>query len=54
MSATMIQTCLYQLLQCLRYDYRQAPGKGGKSLILDHWCPASGHERKYAIKELRA
>lgn len=54
MSPAMSQTCLHELLQCLRYDYRQTPVKGTKSLIIDHWCRASGHERKYAIKELRA
>lgn len=50
----MSQTCLHELLQCLRYDYRQTPGKGAKGRIIDQWCRASGHERKYAIKELRA
>ena len=54
MSPTMSQTCLHELLQCLRYDYRQTPGKGAKSLLIDQWCRASRHERKYAIKELRA
>ena len=54
MSSTMSRTCLHELLPCLRYDYRQTSGKGAKGIIIDQWCRASGHERKYAIKELRA
>ena len=54
MSSTMSRTCLHELLQCLRYNYRQTPGKGAKGIIIDHWCRASGHERKHAIKVLRA
>jgi hypothetical protein len=53
MPPTMSQTSLQELLQLLRYDYRQTPGKGARGAILDQWCRASGHERKYAIKVLR-
>ena len=49
----MSQTSLHELLQLLRYDYRQTPGKGARGDILDQWCRASGQERKYAIKVLR-
>ena len=50
----MSKNSLHELLQTLRYTYRQSPSKGAKSLILDQWCRVSQHERKYAIKELRA
>ena len=53
MPPTMSQTSLHELLQLLRYDYRQTPGKGARGVIIDQWCRASGHERKYAIKILR-
>ena len=54
MRPTMSKNSLHELLQTLRYTYRQSPSKGAKSLILDQWCRVSRHERKYAIKELRA
>lgn len=53
MPPTMSQTSLHELLQLLRYDYRQTPGKGARGVIIGQWCRASGHERKYAIKVLR-
>ena len=53
MPPAMSQKSLQELLQLLRYDYRQTPGKGGRGAILDQWCRASGQERKYAIKVLR-
>lgn len=53
MPPAMSLKSLQELLQLLRYDYRQTPEKKRRGAILDQWCRASGQERKYAIKVLR-
>jgi len=49
----MSQKSRQEALEKLRWHYARATSRQNKSELIAAWCRLSGHERKYAIKELR-
>ncbi|MGY8641832.1 MAG: hypothetical protein ACKVJU_12160, partial [Verrucomicrobiales bacterium] len=50
----MSQTARKEYLKTMRCRYRRYTGKTAKSRLLDEFCEVTQHERKYAIKLLKA